>query len=35
MNESRVFDILLIEDDEVDRLLVRTLLSARLTGVSS
>ena len=29
MNESRVFDILLIEDDEIDRLLVRTLLNAR------
>jgi CheY-like chemotaxis protein len=32
MRESRVFDILLIEDDEIDRLLVRTLLSARAPG---
>ena len=32
MHESRVFDILLIEDDEIDRLLVRTLLNARAPG---
>ncbi|HYF38838.1 MAG TPA: response regulator [Gemmatimonadales bacterium] len=32
MKETRTFNILLIEDDEVDRLLVRTLLSSRAPG---
>jgi DNA-binding response OmpR family regulator len=29
MDESKVYDVLLIEDDEIDRLLVRTLLNSR------